>query len=131
MLGKRQEKLFLFSASTPGTSHRGGLRFEDALWVRELISSEIALQLIQRICDIRSTGAPSGDPHAKVGMSVAAALQLFFPQAALRAITIVPVVNEGGRSLVMGKGQWCWRGAASTTLVWSTVLYQETRMASI
>ncbi|EER02860.1 carboxypeptidase B precursor, putative [Perkinsus marinus ATCC 50983] len=62
---------------------------------RELISSEIALQLIQRICDIRSTGAPSGDPHAK---------------AALRAITIVPVVNEAGRSLVMGKGQWCWRG---------------------
>ncbi|KAF4688244.1 hypothetical protein FOZ62_014443 [Perkinsus olseni] len=62
---------------------------------RELISSEIALQFIRKVCEVRSGRASAGEPYA---------------EAALRAMAIVPVVNEAGRGLVMEQQQWCWRG---------------------
>ncbi|KAF4749520.1 hypothetical protein FOZ63_002946, partial [Perkinsus olseni] len=61
----------------------------------ELISSEIALQFIRKVCEVRSGRASAGEPYA---------------EAALRAMAIVPVVNEAGRGLVMEQQQWCWRG---------------------
>ncbi|KAF4671903.1 hypothetical protein FOL47_001124 [Perkinsus chesapeaki] len=76
----------------PAKSGRALLVFGEH--ARELISSEIALDFIQQVCDIRNGKRRPTDTT----------------QAAMGEMTILPIVNEAGRSIVMDKEDWCWRG---------------------